>query len=178
MDVKKKNISLRVSQQDLDRVKLISARMQVKESDLIRFAIKQVLNSLVPLQEESYKGTDLLPVLIEMGPELTSFFELSCADLDQIINGTSRSHINEVELDDLRLISLFGANQEYAKVKLSQSMPEQAVADDGPLDLKRYLEDKYFSSKTAQSSCSEGHANTETIFAEVPKGALKMHVGN
>ena len=53
MDAKKKNVSLRMSQSDIDKVKAVSDRLGVKETDVLRFAVKQMLQKLAPFQVES-----------------------------------------------------------------------------------------------------------------------------
>ena len=86
-DSKKQNISLRMSTGDLQKVKSLAKKFQVRESDVYRFAIKSTLAKLAPLHEENLSGQDLLPVFMELGAELTNYFELDTTILDSIING-------------------------------------------------------------------------------------------
>ncbi|NJN52449.1 MAG: hypothetical protein HC809_12520 [Gammaproteobacteria bacterium] len=66
--------SVRLSGADLRKLKAISHRLAVTESDLIRFTLRYVLARLAPLHDTETKGATLLPVFVEFGNELTSYF--------------------------------------------------------------------------------------------------------
>src|SRR5215510_9461939 len=68
--------SVRLSGADLRKLRAISERLNVTESDLIRFALRNVLNRLSPLHDLETHGASLLPVFVEFGNELTSYFDL------------------------------------------------------------------------------------------------------
>lgn len=60
MDLKKQNISLRMNTSDLRKVKQIAQRLERREADVFRFAIKSTLAKLAPLSELQACGSDLL----------------------------------------------------------------------------------------------------------------------
>lgn len=167
MDTKKKNISLRVSPQDLERIGQISERMSVKDSDLIRLAIKQLLNNLALLQEKAYLGTDLLPTLIEMGPCLSGFFELSGSELDRIVNGDLIDQSRRIDIEDLRLIALYSANEEYAKARMEQSSSLLNEGEQSGMDLRTYLQNKYLGvSRVRPDSGAQNRIKREGFWQE------------
>ena len=66
VDNKKQNVSVRMSSTDLKRIKDIAQRMNVRDSDVFRFAIKNTLAKLTPLNDSLVRGKDLLPVKIQV----------------------------------------------------------------------------------------------------------------
>ena len=140
MEAKKKNISLRLSQNDIERVSLVAQRLDVKESDLLRFAIKQMLDKLAPFQDAAYAGTDLLPVLMEVGEELSGFFEFSGEQLEEIVNAGVKDEGRLIECADLKLLAMASVNQEYVRLKLNNLADSEDREGNG---LKEYLKSKY-----------------------------------
>lgn len=140
MESKKKNVSLRLSQQDIDRIALLSERFEVKESDVMRFAIKQVLAKLAPFQDESFTGVDLIPALIEEAEGLIGFFEFGGDDLDAIVNRGVTDSGRKIDKEDLSLLAVASLNPDYARIKLSNG---DAQAEGKCGDVKEYILSKY-----------------------------------
>jgi hypothetical protein len=69
---RKKAISIRMSTADVRRVKKLAQRLNVRDSDVIRFAVKGMLARLGPLYEPEAQGRNLVPVLVEAGAEFLS----------------------------------------------------------------------------------------------------------
>lgn len=158
MDAKKKNVSLRMSHQDIDKIQHIAQRLDVKEVDIIRFAVKQMLNSLAPFQEQAYKGIELMPALLEVGPDLASFFELSSEELDRIVNTGIQDKKQHIDVEDLRLIALFGVNEEYARMALESKIKKHAAnSSSEEISLKEYLMSKYFRQATTRRNDREAN---------------------
>ncbi|TNC82156.1 MAG: hypothetical protein C9356_05740 [Oleiphilus sp.] len=153
MEAKKKNVSLRMSQSDIDKVKAISDRLGVKEADILRFAVKQILQKLAPFQEESYRGIDLMPALLEVGEELVRFFDFNTEQLAEIINDESGQGPRNIDLDDLKLLALSGVNGQYARLKLNSQ--SAAVVDD-EASFKAYFMNKYFATELPQTEKKVG----------------------
>lgn len=153
MDAKKKNVSLRMSQSDIDKVKAVSDRLGVKETDVLRFAVKQMLQKLAPFQEESYRGIDLMPALLEVGEDLVRFFDFSTDQLAEIINGGSGTGQRNIDLDDLKLLALSGVNGKYARLKLNA---ESAMVVDDEASFKAYFMNKYFATERPQTEKKVG----------------------
>src|SRR5580704_17472901 len=99
---RKQAISLRVSATDLRKVKVLAQRLDARDSDVIRFALKIMLARLAPLCDESLQGRALLPVFIEAGGYFVYHFGLDAGRLSEIVNdGVSKAQ--EVEPDHLEL---------------------------------------------------------------------------
>lgn len=171
MDAKKKNVSLRMSHQDIDKIQHIAKRLDVKEVDIIRFAVKQMLNSLAPFQEQAYKGLDLMPALLEVGSDLASFFELSSEELDRIVNTGIQDNKQRIDVEDLRLLALFGVNEQYARMTLESRTKE--IAANGcaeEVSLKEYLVSKYFRQATTRKHDREAN----WLRAAIPSAATTL----
>jgi hypothetical protein len=122
-------------------IKRIAQRLGVRESDVIRFAIKSMLNRISPLCDEAITGRNLLPVLVESGDELIRHFELDAYRLEGIINDRARDDAR-VDRDDIALLAMSGLREQYLVMRLN--------GNGSPLDgetprhsLRVYLYDKY-----------------------------------
>lgn len=149
MEVKKQAISLRISSADLRNVKRLGQRLGVRDSDVVRFAVKTMLSKLAPLSDPNVRGRNLVPVFVESGPEIIRHFDLDAARLDGIINeGVDAAQC--VAHDDIQLLAMSGAQQAYVKLSL-RSLGRRMNGEtrggnhedpfDGPL--KQYLYVKY-----------------------------------
>ena len=98
----KKLVSVRLTMTDLVRVKGIAARLGVRDSDVIRFALKTTLTKLAPLHNPSLQGNELLPVFVELGTELTNYFDIDPAQLDKIVNNGMAESPKRVHPEDLQ----------------------------------------------------------------------------
>jgi hypothetical protein len=160
MDTKKKNVSLRVSPNDMDKIRHIADRLGVKESEVLRFSVKQMLTHLAPFQEASFRGVDLMPALLEIGQDMVRFFEFSVEQLDRIVNRGVDDGGRRIDQEDLKLLALSGMNGRYAQLKLqSEAHPEVTDED----SFNRYFMDKYFSAD--RNDGQEGREGQE----EAPK---------
>jgi hypothetical protein len=79
-------ISLRLSDADIRRIKAVSGRLGVRESDLLRFAIRTLLNQLSPLADPAVRGRELVPMLLEHGAEIVREFGLDHHALAALVN--------------------------------------------------------------------------------------------
>ena len=130
---------------DVRKVKKLANRLGVRDSDVIRFAVKSMLARLGPLYDAEVRGRNLVPVFVESGTELLRFFELDAPRLEAIINeGVEPS--KRVDRDDVALIALTSGQTPYAALKLSElnrGEPEQGDASQLAASLRQYLYDKY-----------------------------------
>jgi hypothetical protein len=104
---------------DVRKVKKLAQRLGVRDSDVIRFAVKCALSRLGPLNDPEAKGRNLVPVFVESGAELLRFFELDAARLEAIIN-EGADPMRRVEREDIALLALTGASEPYAALMLSE----------------------------------------------------------
>jgi hypothetical protein len=146
IEIRKQAVSIRMNVGDVRKVKKLATRLGVRDSDVIRFAVKSMLARLGPLYDTEVRGRNLVPVFVESGTELLRFFELDAPRLEAIINeGVEAS--KRVDRDDVALIALTGGQTPYAALKLSElnrGDPEQS-SDAAQLatSLRQYLYEKY-----------------------------------
>jgi hypothetical protein len=139
----KKIISVRVNQSDLDKVRLISQRLRVRESKVLRFAIRSMLARLGPLHDPHATGVDLMPVIAELGPEMTHYFQFDFSRLETIINGNGCTADKQVDSQDIALVAVNDMPAAYRYKKLcevSDRPVDKAALDDS---LRDYLLGKY-----------------------------------
>ncbi len=139
----KQTVSLRLSRRDIEYAKGIAKRLKVKESKVLRFSLKHTLNRLSPLSDTTLNGVDLLPVIIDMGYELSHYFEMDSRSLYEIVNGNEMDQKKIIDKED---ISLF-AMQELLKPILMHKLnhTEKHIQPPNPeLTLfRKYLYEKY-----------------------------------
>jgi hypothetical protein len=144
IEIRKQAVSIRMNVGDVRKVKKLANRLGVRDSDVIRFAVKSMLARLGPLYDPEVRGRNLVPVFVESGVELLRFFELDAPRLEAIINeGVEAS--KRVDRDDVALIALTGGQTPYAALKLSElNRAELEQSDAGQAaSLRQYLYEKY-----------------------------------
>lgn len=142
---RKQAVSIRMNVPDINKVKRLASRLGVRDSDVIRFAVKCMLAKLGPLYDAEVHGRNLLPVFVESGGELLRFFDIDAAKLESIINNGVQGD-RRVDRDDIALLALTSAQEPYAALKLSEldrsERPRQSAAE--LLEsLRQYLYAKY-----------------------------------
>lgn len=138
MNSRKQAVSIRLGSADIRKVKRLAARLGVRDSDVIRFALKWTMNRVAPLCDPEIAGRSLVPVFVEDGAELIRHFELDAFRLEAIINEGVESG-RRVAHDDIALLSLAGSQQPYALLRL-RGGGEPGHSIDA---LRQYLYDKY-----------------------------------
>lgn len=145
MEVRKQAVSIRMNGADVRKVKRLAARLGVRDSDVIRFAVKCMLAKLGPLYDPDVQGRNLVPVFVESGTELLRFFEIDAAKLESIINEGVDAE-RRVDHDDVALLALTGVQEPYAALKLSElernDRPRQSPRELSE-SLRQYLYAKY-----------------------------------
>jgi (2Fe-2S) ferredoxin len=142
VDQRKQAVSIRLGESDIRNIKRIAKRLGVRDSDIIRFAIKSTLNRVAPLCDQAIKGRNLVPVLVESGDELIRYFELDSFRLESIIN----EHVEEgrqVDRDDIALLAMSGLRDEYLVMRLKDGDSSAGDATLPARSLRGYLYDKY-----------------------------------
>lgn len=144
IESRKQAVSIRMNTSDVRKVKRLAQRLGVRDSDIIRFAVKSMLGRLGPLYDPEVRGRKLVPVFVEFGTELLRFFDVDGAKLEAIVNDGVEP-AKRVDRDDIALLALTGAQQPYAALKLSELNQQDSPADSGDLSssLRQYLYDKY-----------------------------------
>ncbi len=152
MGVRKQAISVRIGEADLGNLRRLARRLGVRDSDVIRVAIKSLLAKWSPLHDASVRGKNLVPVFLENGSDLFRHFELDTPRLDSIINDGAGDE-SRVEMEDIQLIAMSGIQRSYLRWRLDQvgnhtlvnAQAKQVDADDDSVEqtLRQYLYEKY-----------------------------------
>ena len=145
IESRKQAVSIRMNSTDVRKVKKVASRLGVRDSDVIRFAVKSMLARLGPLYDPEASGRNLVPVFVESGAELLRFFEIDASRLESIINGGVDID-RRVERDDIALLALTGTQEPYAALKLSE-LDRSERRERSPAELseslRQYLYAKY-----------------------------------
>jgi hypothetical protein len=164
---RKRAVSIRMNVADVRRIKKLAQRLNVRDSDIIRFAIKAMLARLMPFYEPEARGRNLVPVLIEAGVEFLRFFDLDTARLDAIINSEVEPE-KRVSREDLALIALAGIREPYAALKLSEL--KEGGGDDRLLEgsdvstsIRQYLYQKYVYRASGEADAAEESGGLRTV---------------
>jgi hypothetical protein len=140
--------SVRLAGADLRKLRAISQRLDVTESDIVRFALRHVLNRLSPLHDLESHGATLLPVFVEFGHELTSYFDLDESSLDAILNQGIEGD-RQVDREDISLLLLSGLEKTRLYARLSELTNEYIDPEAVVCEFKNYLYKKYLYGRTA-----------------------------
>lgn len=163
MDNRKQAVSIRMNASDLRNVKRLSRRLGVRDSDVIRVAVKLMLGKLAPLCDQQIRGRSLVPVFVESSTDLFRHFDLDAGRLESIINEGADEE-SRVEHEDVTLLAMSGIQQSYAKLRLtsiggSKSSAWRAedtqTAEELGHSLRRYLYEKYVYGSGGQRSLRE-----------------------
>lgn len=145
MTNKKQNISVRLSESDIRKIKGISERLGVKESELFRYIIRNALARLLPFQQDGMSGVDLIPALLDSGVELAQRLDIDSDRLEVIVNEGISDQNRRVAKEDLDLLALLGndACREYLAYKLGERMDKSVEDKNIEESFKGYLYGKY-----------------------------------
>lgn len=102
---KKQVVSVRLEPSDIRRTKTIAKRLQTSESEVVRFALRQLFKRLGPLHNGAAHGLHLLPLFLEYGTELIEHFNVDATQVEQILNRGVRSSAEAVNSDDVALLA-------------------------------------------------------------------------
>lgn len=159
MGARKKAISVRIGEADLGNLRRLARRLGVRDSDVIRVAIKSLLAKWSPLHDVSVRGKNLVPVFLENGSELFRHFDLDTPRLDSIINEGAGDDVR-VEMEDIQLIAMSGIQRSYLRWRLDHvgatvavNGSRQSDEDTHPVEhtLRQYLYEKYVHVRTERS---------------------------
>lgn len=117
-DGRKQAVSLRLGPGDIRKIKRLARRLGVRDSEVIRYALKVMLGKLAPLCDPGVRGRALMPVFMDTGIEILQHFDLDEESLDRIINDGVDDDAHRVERNDLQLMAMIGLQPGYAKLSL------------------------------------------------------------
>ena len=153
MSKTKQNVSVRLSESDIKKIKGISERLGVKDSELFRYIIKDSLARLLPFQQGGINGVDLIPALLTNGKDLTQHLDIDTERLNVIVNEGVVSEDKLVQKEDLDLLTLMGKEicHDYLTLKLAERGGGKIKDKNLEESLKEYLYRKYCSEEVNQS---------------------------
>jgi hypothetical protein len=151
---RKQAVSIRLNAGDVRNLRKLSRRLGVRNSDVIRYAIKSALVRLAPLCDGEVQGRDLVPVLLDAGADLMRYLDLDVADLEAVINEGAPAG-KQVDHADVMLLAMSSLPPGYARLRLvringarsadTASGAAIAITEDPPMNqsLREYFYDKY-----------------------------------
>ena len=142
LDQRKQAVSIRLGESDLRNIKQIARRLGVRDSDIIRFAIKSMLQRISPLCDEGITGRHLVPVLVESGDEMIRHFEVDAYRLERIINEKAKEN-DRVDREDIALLAMNGLREQYLLMRLNVNNGAPTEGGAREHSLRAYLYDKY-----------------------------------
>jgi hypothetical protein len=125
---RKQAVSLRLSGNDLRKLKVVSERLGVSDSDVLRYALTTTLNRIGPLCDPGTRGADLIPALVASGPDFIRHFDLDAARLEQVIN-TGAPSDRRVAREDLVALCFAASNPEFSWSKVGRPMSLEVGGD-------------------------------------------------
>lgn len=155
VDKRKQAVSIRLGESDIRNIKRIAKRLGVRDSDIIRFAIKTTLNRIAPLCDQAIRGRNLVPVLVESGDDLIRYFELDAFRLERIINEQVEEG-RQVERDDIALLAMSGLREEYLLMRIKDGVGASEDTSTPARSLRHYLYDKYVYRNAEQHAGTNG----------------------
>lgn len=160
LDHRKQAVSIRLGESDLRNIKRLAQRLGVRDSDVIRFAIKSMLGRNSPLCDEAIRGRNLVPLLVESGDELIRYFELDAYRLESIINERADEDA-KVHRDDIALLAMSGLRDEYLMMRMKDGNGSLVESAAHGYSLRAYLYDKYVY-RNDESKASDAQAIPDT----------------
>jgi hypothetical protein len=138
---KKFIVSIRLNNSDRIAIRNIASRLYVRESEIYRCAVNNLLISLHKLHDTGYMGSDLLPLFIKYRVELIHGLRLKKQQLYNIINSGNLPAEKFVAMCDIELLLL---PQHLIRQRLLH-IREALVIKQNNIDewLESYLLEKY-----------------------------------
>ena len=156
MDEKKHIVSMRLNNNDRNAIQTMASRLFVRESELYRFAVNNLLNRMHKLHDLDCTGSDLLPLFIEYREELNHNLGLKKQQLFKIVNNGNAHPDKFVSMADIELLLL---PQHLVRQRLLQIEDALVLKQhDVSAWLESYLVDKYGLGKTIEEDIEKNEA--------------------
>ena len=140
-----RNISVRLSDNDLDKLKGIAQRLGVKKSDVIRYAVKTIINRLIILSEarEQVDTQTLIMTLIENCNDLNRYFNFDSDKFETILSSIEIQNSINFDKQDIELLSLCGMSDEVIQKRFHRITGITQNKNVTSTHLKDFLINKY-----------------------------------
>ena len=142
-DTKTRTLSLRVTDAEYKRIREIARRLNASESAVVRYAIRSMLKRNGALADPASSGYSLIPLFVEHGPELISYFDLDATHLDRIFNGETANKEQHIDSADLALLSTTRLGETHIHAKLREMHLQGIEQGDAASTLRGYFYKKY-----------------------------------
>ena len=143
MDNKNCCISVRLSKTERRKIKATAKKLQVRSSDVVRYAIRTALTRLSAFHNPELCGTALMPTVIEHCNELNRHFDLDADKLDEIINAETKEMEKLVARKDIELLALCGMSVDVIQKRFQQVTGIELEKNEVNQFMKNYLAEKY-----------------------------------
>src|SRR5688572_16685454 len=100
----KEMVAVRLDPADRRRLKAIAKRLEVSESDFLRYAIKTALEDFAPLTDQSNEGAELLAAFVDHSDDKSRWLGLDRAKLDSILHGDLENEGLRVAAEDVEVL--------------------------------------------------------------------------
>jgi hypothetical protein len=158
---KKYIVSMRLNNNDRMAIRAMASRLFVRESELYRCAVNNLLNCLHKLHDMDCTGSDLLPVFIAFRVELIQGLGLKKQQLFNIMNSGNIHPDKFVAMSDIELLLLPSHQVRQRLLQINEAVAVKH--EDIGTWLERYLVEKYRLNNTNQETLeSDG---SESYFA-------------
>jgi len=132
---------MRLNNNDRMAIRAMASRLFVRESELYRFAVNNLLNCLHKLHDMDCMGSDLLPLFIEFRVDLIQNLGLKKQQLFNIINSGNMPSDKFVAMADIELLLLPQHLLRQRLLKMDDAL--EVKQDDINIWLKTYFAKKY-----------------------------------
>jgi len=144
MNDRKHIVSMRLTTDDRTAIQSIASRLLVREADIYRYAVNQLLSRLESLLDSSCRGVELLPFFLELREELHYNLGFKKVQLHKVINHRELSPENQVPMTDIELLIL---PHHSLRNRLSKLHKVSEKNIDTNAWLKLYFKEKYFADR-------------------------------
>ncbi len=152
--------AVRLDPVDRKRVKAFAGRLGVREADLMRYAIKLVLQELSPLSDQACEGAELIEPFLVRGPYMARWLELDERRLDAILHTDLEDEGLRVSAEDMRMIITGGYSR--ACSEWQRDIEEgKATAPLTALTQWAYLYEKYVAPIVGGKLAEEAHLQAQ-----------------
>ena len=104
LNEKKHVVSIRLTNSDRGGIQNLSSRLFIRESDLYRFAVNSLIDRMSLLNDDSNRGSDLLPLFVNLRAEINQHLNLTKEQLYKIINAGNADPDKLVPMEDVELL--------------------------------------------------------------------------
>jgi hypothetical protein len=160
MICEKKNIvSMRLNNSDRYAIQIAASRLFIRESELYRFAVSNLLDRMHKLNDWGCKGSDLLPLFIEFREQFSQNLAFKKQQLFKILNNGNAHPDKYVAMADIELLIL---PQHLLRQRLLQTKEALAFKQqDASAWLKSYFAGKYRLGNTVEEGIEANEAKAQ-----------------